>query len=58
MMKKELYQMEIVDHNELRTVFGAGLKSWFKKAVKWVKKHVRVKKKSISIKGEHDIGGG
>ena len=57
-MKKELYHMEIVDHNELRTVFGGGLKSWFKKAVKWVVKHVRVTKKSVSVKGTHDIGGG
>ncbi|MEH6537723.1 MAG: hypothetical protein V7719_15085 [Psychroserpens sp.] len=58
MMKQELDHMEIVDQNELRTVFGGGLKSWFKKAAKWVVKHVRVTKKSVSVKGKHDVGSG
>lgn len=58
MKKIELHRMELVEDHELRTVFGSGIISFFKKVVKWAKKHLVVTKDSVAVKGTHDVGGG
>ena len=50
--------MQIVGDEELARVYGAGLKSWLRKAYRWAKKHLTGTKSSIAVKGKHDIGGG
>ena len=58
MKKTGLYQTEPVDDQELDTVFGGGLISFFKKVYNWAKDHLVVTKDSVAVKGKHNIGDG
>lgn len=50
-MAQESSMIRPVGNEELRSVRGAGIVSWVKKAAKWVKKHVVIGLNSIGIKG-------